>query len=177
MVGGGDQSNGRGRSVNGMQAETPAAMSEASFRSLQLIQPRSFKPLPSQTHQNFTPTMRLLLLKHEDQPNYVEYKAAAGVLSDMTRVLEQGLSVKVDLEQINRKYQTISAAKIGIKAPKNRLEAKQVADAVNDRLRSVKKNIDFFENDRRTKARLERQREEHLHKEAVQAQNSIEQAR
>ena len=75
--------------------------------------------------------MRLLLLQNENKPNFTEYKAAAGVLADMTRVLEQGLAVKVDLEQINRKYQTISAAKIGVKAPKNRLEAKQVADAVN----------------------------------------------
>lgn len=85
-----------------------------------------------------SPTLRLLLLEQEDGPDYPEYQAAAGVLSDLTKVLDQGLQHDVGMEQMQRKYNALSAQKAGGKAPRNKLEAKKAAQAVNERLSQVK---------------------------------------
>lgn len=45
-----------------------------------------------------SPTLRLLLLEKEDSPDYPEYQAAAGVLSDLTKVLDQGLQHNVGMD-------------------------------------------------------------------------------
>ena len=71
-----------------------------------------------------SPTLRLLLLEQEDGPDYPTYQAVAGVLSDMTKVLDQGLQHEVGMEQMQRKYSALSAQKAGAKAPRNKLEAR-----------------------------------------------------
>lgn len=99
------------------------------------------------------------------------------MLSDLTKVLDQGLQHDLDLEQIQRKYNALSAQKAGARAPKNKLEAKQAALAADEKLDVLRKNLDFFEHDRQTKALLKKQKVEQEKQQKAAAEKAIEQAR
>lgn len=78
--------------------------------------------------------MRLVLLQKSHSRDLPVYQATAGVLADMTKVLEQGLQYNMPLEQIQRRYGMVSAAKMGGKAPKNEFEAKKAERQVADQM-------------------------------------------